>query len=347
MLKIFLMTRNESGFIEDWIKYHGYLLGLENIHILDGSDEAEVLRIYSKYEKFGLNVHHSRSGLDELAEELTQLMHAHKGSNNFLMKLDTDEFLAYVDPFKAPTRNWIATRVYKRDVEREYRQIFGSAEKREPYRVLRLLERICLGRAVNHRQLQVEGIRDIVDQLPVTSQRYKASYTAFSLPIPGPSVNPARELTRFTELQFTQMKSFFHSESFLSIDLGSHLGETTGPKAFVDTGLSIIHFHATSVEEAVSRAHAVLISHGYLSEADSLPTARERLQTLLKNNPKCPSHHKVKLYLRHLDAVSTGSEIDARSLYDDYSYFRHDHGAVEIDIVRKTLDLIERNGVFV
>ena len=33
------MTKNEIRFIEDWIKYHGYLIGFENIHIIDGSDD--------------------------------------------------------------------------------------------------------------------------------------------------------------------------------------------------------------------------------------------------------------------------------------------------------------------
>ncbi|MDP6958558.1 MAG: hypothetical protein QF645_07055, partial [Planctomycetota bacterium] len=32
--------------------------------------------------------------------DLTELNHQHKGKDNFLMKLDTDEFLAYTLPFQ-------------------------------------------------------------------------------------------------------------------------------------------------------------------------------------------------------------------------------------------------------
>ena len=97
-LKLFLMTRNEIELIEDWLKYHGFLFGFENIYILDGSDDQRVFDIYKKYKPFGLHVKISSTGLNGLAEELTLLMHEKKGLNNFLIKLDTDEFLAYTLP---------------------------------------------------------------------------------------------------------------------------------------------------------------------------------------------------------------------------------------------------------
>ena len=81
------MTRNDVNSIEDWIIYHGYLFGLKNLYLVDGSDDEEVLAIYDFYKKHGLNVLHTDAGLNDLADEITSMMHQHKGENNFLIKL--------------------------------------------------------------------------------------------------------------------------------------------------------------------------------------------------------------------------------------------------------------------
>jgi hypothetical protein len=59
------MTKNEFELLEDWIKYHGFIFGLDNIHILDGSDDPRIFELYKKYVPLGLNVHHSDTGLDQ------------------------------------------------------------------------------------------------------------------------------------------------------------------------------------------------------------------------------------------------------------------------------------------
>ena len=58
MLKIFLMTKNEPELLESWIKYHGYIFGLDNIYVLDGSDDSRVLRVYEKFQPLGLSDFH-------------------------------------------------------------------------------------------------------------------------------------------------------------------------------------------------------------------------------------------------------------------------------------------------
>ena len=89
------MTKNELPLIEDWIKYHGHLFSFENLFIIDGSTDQQVLNIYQKYENSGINVITTNANLNRLATEITSIMHRHKGRNSFLIKLDTDEFLAY------------------------------------------------------------------------------------------------------------------------------------------------------------------------------------------------------------------------------------------------------------
>lgn len=99
ILKIFLMTKNEFGFIEDWIIYHGTLFVFGNLYIVDGSDRDEIFEVYDRYTPKGLNVFHTKANLNEMSQVLTNYIHENNGIDNFFIKLDTDKFLANVVPF--------------------------------------------------------------------------------------------------------------------------------------------------------------------------------------------------------------------------------------------------------
>lgn len=255
-LKIFLMTRNEVELLEDWIKYHGYIFGLDNIYILDGSDDVRIFDLYEKYKLLGLNVSHTNTGLNGLAEELTQLMHAHKGTGNFLIKLDTDEFLAHTSPINISPRGRIASFFQKMYLSKKRRGSNG------------ILSAFFDGRH-GRKEASVESFETFFAELPVAGQRYKASLTAWSIPEANFVTDPCRDLTEFTLLQFTDLKSFFHSDGFVEVDLGCHNGTSEVNQGFIDTSLTLIHYHSTSVLDSMRRARSALISHGYIDKKDS------------------------------------------------------------------------------
>ena len=303
MLKIFLMTKNEELLIEDWIKYHGFLFGFENIHIIDGSNSQRVFDIYGKYEPKGLNIHYSNANLNEVTDVINDLMHKHKGENNFLIKMDTDEFLAYRRPSlflnlhsasKAPT----LSRSYWRKC---LSKIFTAGY---------YMECKCMDVLYQDKQLRNDEFRNFLKKLPITGQRYKANFTMFSIPKNKDVQDPCSEITSFMPIQHYFWKSFFHSKSFRSVDAGGHGGVTDNNKGEILTGLTIIHYHAISVEDSLRRTRQVLISHGYIGDGDGLELCRKKLLKV-KASTNWTSHHRVGLYLTYIDSIQSGKVFSA------------------------------------
>lgn len=328
MLKLFLMTKNELELLEDWLKYHGYLFGLENIYVLDGSDDDRVLEIYDSYKPLGLNVYYSSTGLNGLGKELTQLMHAHKGTNSFLIKLDTDEFLAYTCHFKLSPRGLLNS-----VLQRKYPN--GMILNRVSRTLMNLMHR--------NKELYVDKFSQFFAELPITGQRYKASLTAWSIPRNNAVPNICRDLTEFTPLQFTHLKTFFHSDSFVSVDLGSHNGVSTNNKGVVYTGLALIHYHNTSVDDSARRARQVLLSHEYIDAEDSIMRQRQKLKAVRSKGVQ--SSHKIDLYFQYLDSLEGGKLVNPGMLNKHHPYFRQTGLVREMTLVRDTLNLIDRDGI--
>lgn len=101
---IFMMQKNESALLESWIRYHGYLVGLENLYIYDnGSEDNSIANTLEHYQKLGVNVetkfnqkaHFERKG--ELFCEKIKALQSSKSKYDFFIPLDCDEFLAFLD----------------------------------------------------------------------------------------------------------------------------------------------------------------------------------------------------------------------------------------------------------
>ena len=187
-LRLFLMTKNERELIDDWIQYHAHLFGMENIYILDGSDNEEVLGIYENYKKQGLNVRYTQADLNELAEELTQYMNENKGVGNFIIKLDTDEFIGVtkpilIQPFLQSVRR------YQRNFIRKFNE-YGLSRKMN-------LRESLFDYSFRLKRVSNMGVLDRLRQLPITGQRYKASLTTWSLPLEHYSPRPCRDIMAF------------------------------------------------------------------------------------------------------------------------------------------------------
>jgi len=97
-MKIVLMTKNEKYLIKHWIDYHGEIFGYDNLHIIDDSDDIDVLNYYKTIEDLGITFYKNPlSNLNNLDDTITSVMHSLKNQCDFLIKLDTDEFIGRYD----------------------------------------------------------------------------------------------------------------------------------------------------------------------------------------------------------------------------------------------------------
>ncbi len=97
ILKIVLMTKNEKKLIKNWIKYHGDRFGYNNIHIIDDSDDEDILKYYESIKELGITLYFLKSNLNQLEADINKVFKEIKDKCDFLIKLDTDEFLGVYD----------------------------------------------------------------------------------------------------------------------------------------------------------------------------------------------------------------------------------------------------------
>lgn len=93
-LAIVLMTRNEWPLLQSWVQYHTRLVGARNVYIVDGSDSPGVLRFLAGAAEGGVTVLRTSANLNALEDLLTHVMWEIRDTADFVIKLDTDEFLA-------------------------------------------------------------------------------------------------------------------------------------------------------------------------------------------------------------------------------------------------------------
>jgi len=320
------MTKNEEILIEDWIKYHGFLFGFQNIHIIDGSDNQQVLDIYEKYRQKGLNVHYSNANLNEMKDVLNDLMHKHKGENNFLIKLDTDEFLAHISPY-----------VFK-FLQMGY--FLGNKLRRGTTNFNRIMHNKYVNFLYARHRLRSDGFEKIFGNLPITGQKYKTSFTAISVPANNDIKRPCREITSFKPIQFSHFKSFFHSESFRSVDLGGHQGITTNNEGLIDTPLTVIHYHEISTKDSLRRARQVLISHKYIDEDDDIERCKNKLLKLMDSKRRPNSHHRITWYLAYIDSIQNNTFLS--HAWPTHVPYQSTNSVIKIGLVKDTLAAISQ-----
>jgi len=97
VLKILLMTRDEGAMLRTWVEYHRKLFGLPNLYILDGSRNHLDIAFLRGVRAAGCNVLFTKADLQSLGRTMTKVMLQLRGAADFLIKLDTDEFLSIKD----------------------------------------------------------------------------------------------------------------------------------------------------------------------------------------------------------------------------------------------------------
>jgi hypothetical protein len=95
-LKFVLKTRDDPYFLEDWIRHHAAIAGLENLLVFDNmSVLPAVLDVYARYRRDGLTVVRFAAWCDDLHNTAAfgELYRALAQSATYFCALDTDEFV--------------------------------------------------------------------------------------------------------------------------------------------------------------------------------------------------------------------------------------------------------------
>ena len=92
MFKIFTFHKNED-ILEDWLLYHGYLFGYDNLYVIDNCSEQKYIDILKQYERLGVNVQYDVKRYIDRISILSELMRDYKYQCNLLIPLDIDEFI--------------------------------------------------------------------------------------------------------------------------------------------------------------------------------------------------------------------------------------------------------------
>ena len=97
-LKIFIMTKDEHDLIEDFIIYHGELIGYENLVIIDnGSTHQKVLDIYKKYsDRINLHYELGFEGMKQ-SDYMCKYFDMYRNKCKFVLGFDTDEFIYQIN----------------------------------------------------------------------------------------------------------------------------------------------------------------------------------------------------------------------------------------------------------
>ena len=95
-VKVFCMQKDEEDILEDWIRYHAYLFGLENLHIIDNFSKEPSLCILRKYAKKGLDWY-QQPDYSKKGDYLFELIQKTKNDCDLAIPLDIDEFVGFID----------------------------------------------------------------------------------------------------------------------------------------------------------------------------------------------------------------------------------------------------------
>lgn len=94
-----LAQKNEAACLDPWVRYHAYMVGMENLHIIDNaSDDPIVIEKLKFYEQAGIGITRIPPGTDFglRGNYTSELINEIESTRNFdfVFPMDCDEFLA-------------------------------------------------------------------------------------------------------------------------------------------------------------------------------------------------------------------------------------------------------------
>lgn len=258
--KIFCMTKDEYDLIEDFIVYHGYLFGYDNIVIIDNnSTDSRVIDVYEKYKLLGLTVVSEPSyvGSDQ-GIAFTKWMNQYKDSCEFLIGLDTDEFM-----FGLNENNY--------EFDKKY--------------ITELLNTIPTN--VTYLKVNITPLVLLEPEMPYYNNNFVENPARNMTTFTNEKENIGKAL---------RTKVFYRSNAFVNTENGNHTGRVSWGNTQIST-IGYIHFHYTGPKRLYERSRNVVRAYKYVDINDSYETQFTKLKPIIG---RCNGFHRVEQYLTFL-----------------------------------------------
>jgi len=261
-------------------KFHGELLGFENLYIIDGSKDPRCIS-FLRYARdtLGANVLFSTANLNELRLMLGQIGNDIGPSSDFILKVDTDEFLQVYNNEEGALSTSLV---------HDYLKGFATNSAHALRRTGGNYGNFHVGYAQGSfpsREVCANGTVD-------------ASVTAFPL-------RQVQELIGAAAVYKTVYNSNRVFET--GINLGGH---NQAREKGVQSDVGVFHFHTRCFHHEVENTKKAVTSHNYISATDSNEEALTKMIDLLGGSKEdlCnggefssfPSSHKVIFYAKAL-----------------------------------------------
>jgi len=96
MVKVFTMAKGEVDIVRDWVMYHGYLFGFNNLYIIDNLSRDGTYEVLLQLKKdYSIHVY-QLPDYKKKGEYMTSLIKQF-GKNEFVIPVDIDEFIVHYD----------------------------------------------------------------------------------------------------------------------------------------------------------------------------------------------------------------------------------------------------------
>ena len=92
---LMVMTKDDVQLLSRWLIYHGHLFGYEHLYVFDGSTGEQDAYLKWTAKHFPIHVRHSLVNLNHISGMLVAWMSEINDRYQWIMKVDTDEFVAY------------------------------------------------------------------------------------------------------------------------------------------------------------------------------------------------------------------------------------------------------------
>lgn len=246
--RVFLFQNDEKELLPDWLQYHSYLFGINNIHVIDhSSQDAQIRNLLSLYGHCGSTITKYDGAFANKSVVLSELMR--KVNSSFLIPLDTDEFIVSVKKDKRGNDTRISI-----DREAIVSEILSSPIDGRKYK-------FNTSRPVRHTADQCAGALNGT-LLSLGDRRVMA----------GGSADPF-------QYEPCLSKTFYYSHGFISTDQGNHYGMVKhdkhvygkkppvlrNPKHYYHTlpTVSLLHYTASSYAHLKAKILRGAMAYGF------------------------------------------------------------------------------------
>lgn len=264
--KVLVMTKDEWPLVRAWVLHHAYLLGPENVIVLDASTNADVLAFLDDARRrLGVVVLRSRVGLLGIDKEINDIMNNLAHSCDFFFKFDTDEFLV-------PTAVVDGNRVPSADRESLLRQLEALPFDGRYFKLGPM--------GASQPNVECSATEDPVQAAPMGTVM----------------AGPVLSKIFFNTWSFSSVSFGFHEGALLP-QFAKHSPMLT------EVGLA--HYHFRCYEARVKVTKTVLVSLGLINADDSLEQQLAKclaFDEASAGRTKCPipACHKGWIYVDHL-----------------------------------------------